>query len=248
MRALLLDIETAANTGFVWGKYKQDVIRFKEHWYILSFAWKWYGNKQGHCRTLADYPLFNKEPKNDRELCKKLHELLTEADVVIAQNGDSFDIKKINARLLVHGFKPPATYQTIDTLKVLRSKFGFSSNKLDDVCDQLGIGRKKVHTGFDLWERCMNGERKAFRELGEYNLHDVEPLLEELYEKIRPWMTNHPNMGFLMKENGGCPVCAKYTLRKEGVRFTRTGKRQRYQCISCGAWSYGELLETRIIR
>jgi hypothetical protein len=45
-RILLFDIETMANLGWVWGKWEQDVIAFKERWYMLSFAYKWFGEKK----------------------------------------------------------------------------------------------------------------------------------------------------------------------------------------------------------
>jgi hypothetical protein len=42
---------------------------------------------------------------------------MDEADIICAHNGDAFDIKKINSRLITNGFKPPSPFKTIDTLK-----------------------------------------------------------------------------------------------------------------------------------
>lgn len=249
-KTLLIDIEVASNLGFVWGKYKQDVTRFKEHWYLLSYSYKWLGEKTVHVAALNDFPRFKKDHKDDLYLAKGLHALFNEAEVIIAQNGDAFDVKKVNARLLYHGLTPPSHYNTVDTLKVLRRTFGFSSNKLDDICDQLGIGRKHVHTGFDLWERCMNGERKAFEEMKVYNKKDIV-LLEKLYLKVRPWMNSHPNMSFSVRGtayNPACPKCGKFALVKRGFRINRSVKRQSYVCLMCHGWSTGETLETRMVR
>ena len=45
-KILLFDIETFANTGYTWGLYEQNVIQFKREGYMLSFAYKWLGDKK----------------------------------------------------------------------------------------------------------------------------------------------------------------------------------------------------------
>ena len=44
-KILLFDIETMANEGYVWGIWEQNVIAIKRPWYMLSFAYKWLGDK-----------------------------------------------------------------------------------------------------------------------------------------------------------------------------------------------------------
>ena len=39
-KILLIDIETAPNLGYIWGKYEQNVIDYKTEWYLLSFCAK----------------------------------------------------------------------------------------------------------------------------------------------------------------------------------------------------------------
>src|SRR4029078_8668904 len=94
------------------------------------FNWRatWLGER----KMLSDR-LTPREAKNqnDKRIVKNLWKLLNEADVVIAHNGDRFDLPKINARFLIHQIKPPSHYETIDTLKTARRKFGLTSNKLD---------------------------------------------------------------------------------------------------------------------
>src|ERR1700676_2529674 len=102
-KTLLLDIETSPNLGYVWGKYKQDVIRFNKEWYILCFTAKWLGDKKLITCCLPDFTaLYAKDPDNDLGVITHLWKLLDEADIVVAQNGDEFDLKKINARFAVH--------------------------------------------------------------------------------------------------------------------------------------------------
>jgi uncharacterized protein YprB with RNaseH-like and TPR domain/DNA-directed RNA polymerase subunit RPC12/RpoP len=165
-----------------------------------------------------------------------LWKLLDEADVVIAHNGDRFDIKKTNARFIYYKLPPPSPYKTIDTLKEAKRYFNFISYKLDNIGDHLGHGRKLVHTGFHLWRGCMTGDPKAWKHMVKYNKRDVV-LLEQIYLDLRPWMKTHPDVSVLSDLPDGCPNCASKSLKKDGFKRTRSGKYQQYKCLSCGAWS-----------
>ena len=189
--------------------------------------------------ALPDYPGYKKDKENDGALVKHLHEFLDQADVVIAHNGDNFDIKKCNARFIFHGLTPPSPYQTVDTLKIARRHFEFDSNRLDALAKYFGIGGKLPHTGKHLWLGCMSGDLKAWKMMRQYNVHDVD-LLEEVYEKLRPWSTNHPNFNLYTRETA-CPVCQGKKFQKRGHLMTRTGQKPRLQCTTCGKWSLGLL-------
>ena len=133
-KILLYDIETAPNLVHTWGVYEQTALEVVRPWYILCFAYKWLDEKQTHVVSLPDYEKqYKKDPENDYEVVKRLHELFNEADIVIAHNGNNFDQKKVHARFLVHGFDPPINYKQIDTLKEARKHFRFDSNRLNDL-------------------------------------------------------------------------------------------------------------------
>jgi DNA polymerase elongation subunit (family B) len=238
-RILLFDIETMANLGYIWGKYEQDVISFKEHWYMITFAYKWLGEKRTMVYSLPDFTLYAKDKTNDRQLCQKLWELFDQADVVIAHNGDQFDIKKAQARFAQHGFRPPTPFKSVDTKKVAKRYFNFTSNSLDDLGQYLGFGKKINTGGFELWLECAMGKKSAWKKMCDYNKRDVV-LLERIYIALRPWMNNHPNMNLLNDTLDACPNCASTNLNKRGLAITRVAKYQRFQCMDCGAWSHGK--------
>lgn len=238
-KILLFDIETSPNVGYTWGKYEQNVIEFTEDWFIMSFAYKWLGDKTTKVKSLADYKGYNKNKKDDIKLVLDLWKLFNEADVIIAHNGDSFDIKKANARFVIHNLAPPSPYKTVDTKKVAKKYFKFDSNKLDDLGKYLNVGRKIKHDGFDMWKDCLAGNKKAWVNMKKYNKQDVE-LLEDVYEAMKPWMTNHPNVNILDGITHACPICGGEHLQKRGFNITKTGKVQRYQCSDCGGWSNGK--------
>ena len=244
-RILFYDVETSPILGYTWGKYEQDVIEFERDFNIMSFAWKWADEKVVHVLALPDFKTYQKDKFDDKELVKELWKLMNEADIIIGHNSDSFDNKKVNSRFVVHDLLPPAPYKTVDTLKVARKYFKFSSNKLDDLGNTLGLGRKIAHTGFKLWKDCMNGDLSAWRLMKRYNKQDVV-LLEKVYEELKPWITNHPNVGVLAGRPESCPVCAGTTLQARGFAISKPGKRQRWQCTKCGCWTIGKLVPNEV--
>jgi hypothetical protein len=232
-KVLFIDVETAPSLGWVWGKYQQDVIDFKSDWYILSYGYKWAHEKEVKVVGLDDFPAYKRDKENDKQLMKSLWKLIDEADIIIAHNGDQFDLPKINTRFLTHGLTPPRPYKTIDTLKIARNVFKFDSNKLDDLGRYLGVGRKVPHTGFHLWRGCMTGDPEAWAKMKQYNGHDVE-LLESVYYLVRAWDRKHPVVNQGKKE--ACPKCASTNVQRRGFTYTLLSKRQQYQCRNCAGW------------
>lgn len=245
-KILFFDIETAPNLGYIWGKFEQNVIEYTHEWYMLSWSAKWSGGKH-ITKGLVDYESYTPNTENDLDLVTDLHKLLAEADIVIAHNGNKFDIKRANTRFIEHDLKPPEPFKVVDTLTIARRHFGFNSNKLDDLGRRLGVGRKLKHAGFDLWKGCMQGDAKAWRTMKRYNRQDVL-LLEQVYLKLRPWINNHPNISILSDIENGCRNCGSRHLVKQGVKITATGKRQQYQCQDCGAWMSGKHIPKTDIR
>lgn len=232
-KVLLLDIETAPSLGWVWKMYEANVLALERDWFMLCFSYQWLGEKRARNRALPDYPrLYAKDKSNDRDLVRDLWKLLDEADVVVAHNGDAFDLRKSNARLVYHKLPPPRPYKTVDTLKIARRFFAFSSNKLDDLGAYLGVGRKVRHSGMHLWFGCMSGDRKSWALMSRYCNGDVE-LLGRVYDRLKGWSTNHPDLTMYSREDT-CPVCESYNVKRNGFRVTRGGKRQERQCQDCG--------------
>jgi len=232
-RVLLYDIETAPNLVHTWGIYEQTALEVVRPWYLLCFAYKWLDETTTHVISLPDFEKdYKKNPENDYQLVKVLHDLFNEADIVIAHNGDAFDQKKVSARFLVHGFDPPTHYRQIDTLKEARRNFRFDSNRLNDLGVTLGLGEKVDTGGYTLWKEVMAGDEAAWRKMRKYNKQDVV-LLEKVYLTLRPWISNHPNVSFLSGTLDGCPKCGARHLQKRGIRHNKTTSYQEYQCQSC---------------
>lgn len=232
-KILVLDLETFPNIGYTWGKYEQNVIRFKQEGCIATFAAKWLGKSEVILKSLPDYTGYKPGSYDDKALTADLWKLLDEADIVVAHNGDQFDVRVCNARFILHGMRPPRPYKTVDTKKATKKVARFNSNKLDDLCSLLE-NEKKIKTDFDLWQGCIEGDPKSWALMLKYNKKDIL-LLEKLYLRLRPWITNHPN--FTVVNRAMCPKCNSNDVTYRGFAITMSRRYRRFQCNSCGGWA-----------
>ena len=237
LKLLAVDIETAPTISYMWGLWQElnsyDFV--KVDWYILCWAAKWVGNDKMMSSALVDFPKeYKKNPENDKLILEKLWPLLDEADIVMGHNINDFDAKKINTRFVLNGMKPPSPYRTIDTLQVCRKNFAFSSNKLNDVSQMLGLGKKVDTGGFKLWKECLRGDKKSWDLMVKYCKNDIL-LLEKIYFALRPYITVHPHMNIEAGEVV-CPKCSGNKVQFRGYSLTSVGKFRRFQCQGCGGW------------
>jgi hypothetical protein len=244
MKVLLFDVETSPNIGFTWGTWQQNVIEVIKPRQIICYAYKWLGDKHTEVVALPDFPGYKKNPDDNKALILSLHKLISEADIVVGHNVDKFDDKRANTDFIKHGLPPPPPHKTIDTLKIARTRFQFNSNRLNDLGTFLYLGKKVKHWGFELWRRCMEGDKKAWALMKRYNAGDVN-LLERVYLKLRPWAKNHPDMN--AKDNHvGCPVCRSVRIKRHGWNVNKHGISPRFQCQDCKKCVSGQLVRKEL--
>ena len=248
-RVALFDIETYPMLIWAWGTYDTNAIEVKSDSYMLSFSMKWLGKKQVKTFALPDFPNFRKDVTDDSALVKEMWKMMDEADIIIAQNGDNFDLKVANTRFLIHGLPPPSSARSVDTLKWARRLFKFANNKQDNITRQLGIKRKLAHTGKHLWLACGEGNHShasrlaAFKKMARYNARDVVGL-EGMYLRMRPFAPNHPNINLWTGKHGtACPVCQSPHIKRAGLHYLQTTKRQRFKCLDCGKKWCGDIVK-----
>jgi hypothetical protein len=232
-KILFVDIETFPNISYTWGKYEQNVIAFKQEGCLATYAAKWLGGKV-FSKSLTDYEGYEPWSYDDKALTLDLWKLFDEAEIIVAHNGDSFDIKVATSRFLLHKLPPPAPYKTVDTKKAVKRVARFNSNKLDDLGETLREGRK-IKTEFSLWEGCMRGDKKSWSRMCRYNEQDVV-LLEKLYHRVLPYIKNHPNIGTITRDFC-CPKCGSKALESRGMGITQNVCYRRFQCRQCMGWT-----------
>jgi predicted RNA-binding Zn-ribbon protein involved in translation (DUF1610 family) len=239
MKILVLDLEVAPTLATVWGLWNINVgiNQIVGNSYILSWAASWLGSDEVEYSSL--------HMTTNKKMIKEIYKLVSEADVVVGYNLDSFDMKILNKEFALLGLPPPTPYKTIDLLKVVKKRFRFTSNKLDYVAQMFGLGKKTKHQGHELWLSCMNKAAPDYDDawalMEEYNCNDVV-LTERLYEKVKGWIPNHPNHSAFQNAHV-CPNCASTRLQKRGTSLTASLTYQRYQCQECGSWSRSKVAE-----
>ena len=234
-KILIFDLETAPLKAFVWRRWKQNIYgdQLLSDWFLLTWSAKWLFSDVVMSDKLSGEEVL---AEDDSRIVKNFWKLVDEADIVIAHNGDKFDVPKMNSRFIVNGLPPASSYQTIDTKKVAAKQFGFSSNSLNELAKIFGFDGK-LDTDFELWAECMKGNEEALAYMQKYNDKDVE-LLEEIYLKLRPYINAHPNVGmYLESDVPVCANCGNSELKDEGkYYYTQAGRYKTYRC-TCGALS-----------
>lgn len=236
-KILIFDIETAPILGYVWGLWENNVAlnQIKSDWFIMSIAAKWIGEKKVMYKDLRGRKSAIKNCE-DITVLKFIHKLLVEADIILTHNGDSFDTKKLNARFILKGLKPIENKRSIDTFKLAKKKFKFTSNKLAYLTDKLCVKYKKqdhnAFSGFSMWVECLKDNPKAWKVMEKYNIYDVLSL-EELYGVLAPW-GDGINLSVYNEQNDHVCSCGSTETTRRGYRYTTAGKYISYKCIKCG--------------
>tara|TARA_R110000772_G_scaffold55075_2_gene125681 strand:+ start:4375 stop:5205 length:831 start_codon:yes stop_codon:yes gene_type:complete len=229
MRILIIDIETLPNSGYMWGMFDQSfgLSQVIEWSTVASFAAKWYGKKKVTFRSVFH--------DGKDAMLQEAWDMICEADAIVHYNGRAFDIKHLKREFLLAGMGPPSPHKDIDLLTIVRNQFKFTSNKLDNVSTQLGVGSKVKHDGFEMWVGCMQNDPAAWNKMRKYNIGDIT-ITEAVYEIVRPWYTGHPHVGLYTGDIDGCPKCGSISAMRRGYAYTPSQVYQRWCCNNCGGW------------
>ncbi|KKW09810.1 MAG: hypothetical protein UY48_C0053G0012 [Candidatus Gottesmanbacteria bacterium GW2011_GWB1_49_7] len=238
------DIETLPMLAAVWhtGEQRIHSNQIVESTSIACASWQDIAQDDITSVSLLDDPKrFKRDPYDDISLVKKIHAMLMNVgecgDILLHQNGDRFDLKKVKARMIFHSLDPLPPIQTIDTLKASRLIGGFDSYRLDYMDKKIIGGPGKIDTrGMDMWtEACApksphSMRVKAMQELVHYNRGDLPPLIRE-YQRFLPYMSRHPNRAIGIGEC--CPRCGGKARTHVGYHDKITRRYPTYRCHSC---------------
>lgn len=244
-KILFFDIEISPILAYTFSTYKPIISdeQIVKDWYIICWAAKWFDNEE------VIYSCVSSEEAqqwDDRRVVAELHKLLSEADVVIGHNAKKFDIKKLNAKALIHSLPPLKPFQIFDTLEAVRKVFGFTKNNLNFLA-QIIANDEKIATNFALWKDCVAGKEDALNNMLSYCIHDTL-LLEMVYHKIKPYVKSHPNLAILQDAvEPCCTICGSYNIEPESFKFTAAHAYPTYRCTDCGAVSVSRTNATKLI-
>jgi len=230
-KILFLDIETSLLTAYTFGIRDQHIQHSaiaddRGGKLIHMVGLKWRGKR---AEVLTEWE------HGYEGMMRATCEAIIEADAVSTYNGARFDIPKIRGACLLAGLPPPPSPTQIDLFKTARS-MGFVSSKLDYIAGALGLGSKLKHDGFSMWVDVFNGCPKARAKMARYCAGDVN-LTEKVYERLRPYIINHPHMAEVKRDQ--CGACGSTRLQSRGVHRSKAYITQRLQCQNCGSWASG---------
>jgi DNA polymerase elongation subunit (family B) len=230
-RRLYFDIEVSANVGLFWQSgFKlqigtENIIKERA---IICICYKWEDDKDVY------YLQWDKN-QCDKKLLQEFISVANEADELVGHNGDKFDLSWIRTRCLLHKIDMFPTYNTIDTLKIARSKFRFNSNRLDYIGKFLGLGQKN-HTNFDLWKDIMlKNCTKSMKIMIDYCIQDVV-LLEKVHKALNNHIPAKTHYGVIFGgDRGSCPECGSDEVIKNNRRVMASGLvKIQMKCKNCG--------------
>lgn len=195
-KVLIYDIETSYNIVSSWRLgYKVSLPHYsviKER-AIICVSYKWLGEDEVYTLTWD-------KNQDDKFLLEQFIEVMNESDVMVAHNGDRFDIKWIKTRALKHNLEMYPRYRTIDTLWLARKHFYLNSNKLDYIAKFLGF-EGKINTDHSLWDKViLEKDNDALIEMVTYCEEDVRQL-EKVYNKLKRFDQPKQHAGVLQNND-----------------------------------------------
>lgn len=244
-RVVFLDIERQSGIADGIWQSKQTWLnpsQMLEAPSTICFAWKWAGEDE--VRFAAEWQ------GGHKKMVKTAHRVLDEADYVVGWNSKNFDVKHLRTEMLLAGLMPPSPWKDIDLLLTARRNFGFLSNRMAYIAEQLEVGAKLATGGASLWRSLRQDKGEKLREsralMEEYNRQDVV-LTEELYYLMLPWVSglNIPLV------NGGsdtpaCSNCGSESIQYRGYQMAATRRYRRFQCQACGKWGRDNVYDAAV--
>jgi len=222
-KILTIDIETRPSLAYIWSLWDTftPLERLIEQGEMISFAAKWYGKRPVEFASVYH--------DGKREMINRVWDLVDQADIIVHYNGRKFDYPHLRTEWILDDSDKgaPSPVRQVDLLQTVKT-FKFASNKLEHISRQLklanGTGKLK-HTGFQLWVDCMANDPAAWDLMMRYNKHDVV-LTEQLYTKLRGWMTSgHPNVGMFKTST---KIAKRSSVMSVVPRATRSVDRSRH--------------------
>jgi hypothetical protein len=240
-RVLILDVERLDGiTQQHWwdrGALKQRYIHFESvirHPRTTIVCAKWYDSPD--VIRLAEW-----DKGGRKRFLRNVHDLVSQADIIVGHNVDRADIPWIKGDLHLEGGLPPLPpFKTIDTLKVMRREFGSGApfKGLDALCQILGIPAKTDSYDARRMERAVTEKSQEDRDrLVDYCAGDVIAT-QGLLDRLRPYIKNHPAL-FVDGQNAltTCHRCGSETEPTERRYIANVLSYAMRKCPNCKGYS-----------
>lgn len=241
LKILHWDLETAPMVSYHWRPKTEYIGQHLniDQSFVMTWSAKWDGTPKKQvmhdCLTSEEMT-----SQDDSRIISSMADLIREADVVVAHNGDRFDLRVLNTRVAQLQLEPLGPVDTIDTLKLAKASFAFPYNTLDHLASVF-LGKRKIETTFDLWRAAYMGDERAIRKLVRYCDSDVH-LLEGVFHAMLPYVKNLRRLTDSDGFTPTCPTCGSTDKQSRGTKRTKTMNYRQYQCTNCKRYYKGVLI------
>ncbi len=224
-----MDVETMAAEYLVWDPWSSSplpITNMLKPSRMIMWGAKWHGKSR---------VMQMDERAGVKAMFKGIRDLIAEADMTVGYNTDRFDHLWINGGIVEHRLPALPPVASLDLYKTIK-KLRYQSSKLAYVAPLLEIGEKVKNAGMELWMGVRAGDEKAWRDMARYNRGDVT-LLDSGYNRLRPYITNHPRLFPKMKDKAICGACgSENTHIYPGKYRAAQTIYNRFLCRDCGKW------------
>lgn len=125
---------------------------------------------------------------NDREIVKQINQLVRQHDVIVAHNGQRFDLPFLRTRALRWRLRPLMEPKIVDPLQIAWRKWKLRSNRLGAISDHLGIKDRKTPLDMSVWADAMlNGNGRSMNKIVTHCIADVK-VLSGVLEHVKPFI------------------------------------------------------------
>lgn len=180
-RKLFFDVESSPNLVTTWrigNKISIPAEAIVKERALICISYKWSDSDKVYSIAWDN--------GDDYKMLVEFSKIINDADEIVTQNGDRFDIKFLRTRCLFHDIPFNSKFNSIDTLKMAKSGFYFNSNRLDYMGKVL-VDEQKIKTSYDLWTKIVfNNDKQALKDMQTYCNQDVL-LLEKVYNKLQKY-------------------------------------------------------------
>lgn len=199
---------------------------------ILCVGSKWHGEKKVAVPTILDK---KGSMLDDKALVLEFSKTWEQADYVVSWYGKRFDVPMLETKMLKHKLGPLAPKYHLDLWEAARKQFKLHSNRLAAFEQFLGTSDQKTNIDFDSWLRAAHGDKAAIEEVVDHCRKDVL-VLEQVFDRLRPWLDKEPPRALFTGEKDKCPSCGSAHIERRGFKVAATRLYQQLHCSDCGRW------------
>jgi hypothetical protein len=229
-KILVFDLEVSTKIVHTYQMWDTSIPadRVIKDYYILAYSAKFVGEDKVY------YLDTRYSPGCDLHILEALSHLINQATHLCGHNLKSYDLPTLRARMIQKGVEPIPKLPILDTMRMAKKLFKFTSNKLSEVAKYLNVDTMKddhsEFPGITLFTEAMNGNMRAFECMEKYCKTD-SVVTEMILTKMMPW---DGDINFQAVYGQAKCTCGSVDFIKDGYLYTKTTQNQRFKCVNCG--------------